>query len=99
MELSDAQQLDKTNKDTGFARQGSVPHSADGESGEKVVVTSERFWILLQFGLSTMINAVGWISLAPVYALVEDVSTLEARLSYLVLTLAAWLTSCTTWAR
>mmetsp|Transcript_22949 Transcript_22949/g.28481 ORF Transcript_22949/g.28481 Transcript_22949/m.28481 type:complete len:127 (+) Transcript_22949:114-494(+) len=37
-----------------------------------VQVTPERFWILLLFGLSTMINAVGWISMAPVYSLVED---------------------------
>ena len=37
--------------------------------------TPERFWILLIFGLSTMINACGWISFAPLFLLCEDVSS------------------------
>ena len=36
--------------------------------------TSERFWVLFLFGASTCINACGWISVAPVFLLVEDVS-------------------------
>ena len=41
---------------------------------QDVVATKERFWILLQYGFCTMINACGWMSIAPIYALVEDVS-------------------------
>ena len=41
---------------------------------QKMIVKKERFWVLLLFGLSTMINACGWISIAPVFSLVEDVS-------------------------
>ena len=102
MEERDAQRRDKRNRDSALnlseSYEGPQPATASGPV-QGVVATRERFWILLLFGLSTMVNALGWISLAPVYALVEDVSTLQAHLSYHVLTLASCVTSSTTWAR
>ena len=44
--------------------------------------TSERFWVLFLFGCSTCINACGWISVAPVFLLVEDVSTIYVLLCF-----------------
>lgn len=46
-----------------------------------MVVTSERFLMLLLFGFSTMVNACGWISIAPIFSLVEDVSSHDIILS------------------
>ena len=39
--------------------------------------SKERFWVLLLFGCCTMINACGWISISPIFALVEAVSYLN----------------------
>ena len=47
---------------------------ASTDSTTKVENTKERFWVLFLFGCSTCVNACGWISVAPVFLLVEDVS-------------------------
>ena len=53
-------------------------------------MTRERFWVLFLFGLSTMINACGWISIAPCFLLVEDVSSVWFWLIRFVLITALW---------
>ena len=47
---------------------------ASNDSFRGVERTWERFWVLFLFGCSTCVNACGWISVAPVFMLVEDVS-------------------------
>ena len=39
---------------------------------DNIKLSKERFWVLFLFGASTMINACGWITLAPIFLLVED---------------------------
>ena len=61
-------------------------HSSRPNALDSVEKTPERFWILLIFGLSTMINACGWISFAPLFLLCEDVSSGSgSRVSRIVL--------------
>ena len=56
--------------------------SVASDASTIVEKTSERFWVLFLFGCSTCINACGWISVAPVFLLVEDVSTIHVLLCF-----------------
>ena len=45
-----------------------------GSNSETIEVKTERFWSLFLFGCCTCVNACGWIAMAPIFLLVEDVS-------------------------
>ena len=53
------------------------PSILSGKIEKEPPKSRERFWVLLLFGCCTMINACGWISISPIFALVQAVSYLN----------------------
>ena len=60
------------------------------EGKDDVPTTLERFWVLFLFCCCIMVNQCGWIQIAPVFLLVEDVRTYFVFLTSLFYALALW---------
>ena len=77
--------FDKSTSDMQYLevqKDANLNDSVASDASTIVEKTSERFWVLFLFGCSTCINACGWISVAPVFLLVEDVSTIHVLLCF-----------------
>ena len=61
--------------------------SSNDENQEQ---TWERFWIVFLFGCCTCVNQCGWIQIAPVFMLCEDVSSVSIDVLLTCLSVALW---------